>query len=79
MTRKQFVKSFVTPETVDIAFNFGFRSALAGHGRLSREQFFPNGEEAHLFPTSLWRAYSRGFKAGVGRREERAAFATHPR
>lgn len=65
---------YVTPSTTDQAHLFGLRSAMFGHGTMSRAEFLskPHGEP-HPFPTSLFRAYRAGFREGRVLRERRRA------
>lgn len=68
--------SYVRPNTVKRAFAFGKVSARAGHERLSRAEFdsVPEpGRPPHPFPSSLYRAYKKGWTAGHEIRRSRLA------
>lgn len=64
MTKKdRLPDGYVTPKTTDSAFQFGWSGGRGGYPRLSRQEFMSAGCD-HPFPSSLYRAYRRGFTTG---------------
>jgi hypothetical protein len=58
------VRIYVTPRSTGQAYKFGTRSAMCGYSRMSRAEFLSNEAEPHPYPTSLYRAYRKGFAYG---------------
>jgi hypothetical protein len=66
--QREFVAQFEVPPTTGVAYRFGRSSAYAGYERLSFAEFFTNApprKPADMpLPSSLYRAYKRGYLAG---------------
>lgn len=64
-------EGYVRPGTVRRAFNFGKQSAFYGYERLTRSEFDSAPEPdrpPHPFPSSLYRAYRKGYREGTAAR-----------